>query len=328
VDNIRIAVLGAGGLGKVAVEIMSFKKTMKVVAICDKQGIAVSENGITTEQMMSCEKDGTVGAIAGIGRMSSDSIGDICKLKEKFDGILIALPNLPNDFIPSVVKRICDAGFNGIIVDVLKRTSAMKKIFALEEMVKKSKTTYITGAGATPGILSAAAVIASQSFVSVDNVDIHWGVGIENWEKYKATVREDIAHMPGFSVDKANEMTDADIEQLLEKTDGKLELKGMEHADDVLLERAAVIDSEEQCEVGGIIDTRNARKPVSTTMTLTGRTYDGKMSSHKFVLGDETCMGANVVGPALGYLKKAAWLKAHNAFGIFGSTEVMPQVVR
>lgn len=325
-ETIRLAVLGAGGLGKVAVEIVSFKKAVKIVAICDNKGFAFSEDGITPELMSSCEGK-SVGEMPGIGRISDDSIGDVCKMKSEFDGIFIALPNFPNDFIPSVVERICESGFEGAIVDVIKRSSAMKKVFELEEMVKKSKSTYITGAGATPGILSAAAVIASQSFISVDDVSINWGVGISNWEKYKATVREDIAHLPGFSLEKAQKMTDSEVEEFLDENKGKIELTGMEHADDILLERANVIEKEEQCQVGGIIDTRNAKKPVSTTMTLRGRTYDGKVSSHKFVLGDETSMGANVVGPALGYLKKAEWLRAHNAYGIFGSTEVMPQVL-
>ena len=76
------------------------------------------------------------------------------------------------------------------------------------------------------------------------------------------------------------------------------------------------------------MDTRHAKKPVSTTMTLTGLTYEGKRASHRFILGDETTMAANVVGPALGYLKRGVWLKAHHLFGVFGSTEFMPMVVR
>ena len=39
-------------------------------------------------------------------------------------------------------------------------------------------------------------------------------------------------------------------------------------------------------------------------------------------------MAANVIGPALGYLKRAAWLKERGIHGVFGSTEFMPMVVR
>jgi len=35
-----------------------------------------------------------------------------------------------------------------------------------------------------------------------------------------------------------------------------------------------------------------------------------------------------VIGPALGYLKRAHWLKTHEIYGIFGSTEFMPMVVQ
>jgi hypothetical protein len=153
-------------------------------------------------------------------------------------------------------------------------------------------------------------------------------VGIANWDAYKATIREDIAHMPGSSVERAKAMTDAEVEALLDARQGLLELHEMEHADDVLLQRVGVVQSPEQVTVGGVMDTRHARKPVSTTMTLTGITHEGKRASHRFVLGDETTMAANVVGPALGYLKRGVWLRDHRIFGVFGSTEFMPMVVR
>ena len=102
----------------------------------------------------------------------------------------------------------------------------------------------------------------------------------------------------------------------------------MEHADDILLQRVGVVQSPEQVEVGGVMDTRRAKKPVSTTMTLTGLTYEGKRSSHSFILGDETTMAANVIGPALGYLKRAAWLRQRGFYGVFGSTEFLPMIVR
>jgi hypothetical protein len=101
----------------------------------------------------------------------------------------------------------------------------------------------------------------------------------------------------------------------------------MEHADDVMLERAGVIDRS-QVIVGGIMDTRSAQKPVHTTMTLTGITFEGKRSEHKFILGDETSMAANVCGPALGYLKRAHWLRERGVHGVFGSAEMMPMVVK
>jgi hypothetical protein len=123
-------------------------------------------------------------------------------------------------------------------------------------------------------------------------------------------------------------LTDAEVTELLDKTDGKLVLHEMEHADDLLLERAGVVDSRDKVEVGGVLDTRSAKKPVTTTMSLTGTTFQGRRATHTFTLGDETSMAANVIGPALGYLKRALWLKERGLFGVFGSTEHMPMIVK
>lgn len=314
----RIAVLGAGGLGKAAVKIIGMKQEMRLVAICDQSGYAFNPDGLTG-----------LTSLTGLNRKeSTDSIGEIIKLGAEIDGVFVALPNLPNEFIPTVIKRFIEAGYNGVFTDALKRTGAMELMFKLDEGLKSVQNTYITGAGATPGLLTAAAVIAAQSFIEVTKVDIWWGVGISNWEEYKATIREDIAHLPGWTIDKARQLSDEEVEKLLDERDGKLELHEMEHADDLLLEMVGVVDSRDKVTVGGVMDTRSAKKPVTTTMTLTGKTFAGKISSHRFILGDETTMAANVIGPALGYLKRAKWLNAHGIYGIYGSTEFMPAVVK
>lgn len=321
----NIAVLGSGGLGKSVARIIEQKKEVKIIATCDKKGYLIDENGIDPKKIYSLGKEDS---IETIGNISDDTIGEIIKASKIIEGILITLPNLPNEFIPSVAKRFLDNNYKGTFSDPLKRTQAMKIMFGMDDFFKKHESTYITGTGATPGLLSAAAVLASQSFIKVDKVDIFWGVGIDNWEDYKGTIREDIAHLPNFSIEKAKTMTDKEVEELLDKTEGKLKFKNMGHADDILLKKVGVVDDLDQVIVGGIMDTRNTKKPVTTTMTLTGKTFDNKTSSHKFILGDETSMAANVLGPALGYLKRAIWLKQKNIYGVFGSTEFMPMVVR
>ena len=219
-------------------------------------------------------------------------------------------------------------GYQGAFSDPLKRTQAMKIMFGMNNFFRKNKSTYLTGTGATPGLLTAAAALAAQSFIKVEKVDIFWGVGIANWEEYRGTIREDIAHLPEFTTEKAKSMKDKEIEELLGKTDGILKFHNMEHADDILLKKAGIVDNLNQVSVGGIMDTRHAKKPVTTTMTLTGKTFDGKTSSHKFMLGDETTMASNVLGPALGYLKMAIWLRQNKIYGVFGSTEFMPMFVK
>ena len=353
----RVAVLGAGGLGKAAARIIGMKRELRLTAICDSQGLVTSAEGLDgravagltgdlVEGYRAClssrprrdrqahavsaqEKGGGVATAVEVeARHCDDPIGELLAMPEAFDAVLVALPNLPNEFIPGVIRRFADADRPLVFVDVLKRTRAVELMFGLDALVQRARSVVLTGCGATPGLLAAAAVLAAQSFIEVEKVDIWWGVGIANWDAYKATIREDIAHLPGYTVERAKAMSDAEVEALLERTNGFLELRRMEHADDVLLQRVGVVDDRERVEVGGVMDTRHPKKPVSTTMTLTGLTFEGKRSSHKFILGDETTMAANVIGPALGYLKRGAWLKARGLYGVFGSTEFLPMVVR
>ena len=318
----KIAILGAGGLGKAAAHIISRKETLQLVAIADLGGFVFDAGGIDAHELQNVKVGGSVAQMTN-GQRSEDAIGELIARHTEFDAVFVALPNLPNDFIPCVVQRFLEGGFQGALVDALKRTRAMEMMFDLDDLLKASKCTYLSGCGATPGLLTAAAAIAAQSFVRVEKVHIWWGVGIARWDDYKATIREDIAHLPGFDVDSAKTLSDGEVEELLNATDGKLTLYNMEHADDVMLERAGVC--ERDCvTVGGVMDTRNATKPVSTTMTLTGITFDGQRSEHKFILGDETTMAANVCGTALGYLARAAWLRERGIYGVFGSAEMMP----
>jgi len=161
----------------------------------------------------------------------------------------------------------------------------------------------------------------------VHSVKITFGVGIANWEAYRATIREDIAHMPGYDVHSARAMTDEEVAALLDRTQGILQLENMEHADDFMLELAGICDRD-QVTVGGIVDTRNPKKPLSTNVQLTGRTFEGKLSTHTFILGDETSMAANVCGPAFGYLKAGITLHQRGQHGLYTAAEVMPQFVR
>jgi hypothetical protein len=342
--RIRVAVLGAGGLGKAAARIIGMKRELALTAICDSRGIVTSAEALDGEfiagiagdlvegyRRREAEEHGAGGVAVATevdARHCEDSIGEIVERAGELDAVLITLPNLPNEFIPGVIERFARANASLVFVDVLKRTRAVELMLAMDPAVKAARSVVMTGCGATPGLLAAAAVLAAQSFIEVEKVDIWWGVGIANWDAYKATIREDIAHLPDYTVERAKAMTDADVEALLERTNGLLELRHMEHADDVLLQRAGVVDDLGRVEVGGVMDTRHPKKPVSTTMTLTGITFEGKRSHHTFTLGDETTMAANVIGPALGYLKRGLWLQSHGIFGVFGSTEFMPMVVR
>jgi Glutamate/Leucine/Phenylalanine/Valine dehydrogenase len=326
---LRVGVLGFGGLGQAAAKLLSSKREMILVAAADQKGYAYSTEGLNTDACITTyQKQGTVGYLEPVGTLSNNSIQDLIQATgDAVDGYFLALPNLPNDFIPNVAKEFIKAGWKGVLVDAIKRTSAVEQLLTMKDELQAAGITYMTGCGATPGLLTAAAALAAQSYAEIHNVVITFGVGIANWEAYRATVREDIGHMPGYSVETARAMTDAEVEALLDKTNGVLTLENMEHADDVMLEIAGIC-SRDRVTVGGVVDTRNPKKPLSTNVKITGRTFEGKISTHTFTLGDETSMAANVCGPAFGYLKAGQELHQRGISGLFTAAEIMPKFVK
>ncbi|AFZ27841.1 saccharopine dehydrogenase-like oxidoreductase [Cylindrospermum stagnale PCC 7417] len=324
---IRVGVLGFGGLGQAAAKVLAGKREMILVAVADQKGYAYSAEGLKIEECIKTyQSQGSVGYLEPVGTLSNQSIEDLIA-STQVDGYFLALPNLPNDFIPTVAKAFIKAGWRGVLVDAIKRTSAVEQLLAMKEELAAAGITYMTGCGATPGLLTAAAALAAQSYAEIHKVEITFGVGIANWEAYRATVREDIGHMPGYTVEVARAMTDAEVEALLDKTNGVLTLENMEHADDVMLEVAGICDRD-RVTVGGVVDTRNPKKPLSTNVKVIGRTFEGRISTHTFTLGDETSMAANVCGPAFGYLKAGKQLHQRGIYGIFTAAEIMPQFVK
>ena len=325
---ISVGVLGFGGLGQAAARVLALKQEMILVAAADKQGYAYTKFGLNAQECITTyQSQGSVGYLEPVGTISNRSIEDLIESADRVDGYFLALPNLPNNFISSVAQQFIRSGWRGVLVDAIKRTSAVEQLLAMKEELLAAGITYMTGCGATPGLLTAAAALAAQSYAEIHRVEITFGVGIANWEAYRATIREDIAHMQGFTVESAQAMTDAQVEALLDKTNGVLTLENMEHADDVMLELAGIVDRD-RVIVGGVVDTRNPKKPLSTNVKVTGRTFEGKISTHTFTLGDETSMAANVCGPAFGYLKAGQQLHQRGMYGIFTAAEIMPLFVR
>ncbi|WP_254566968.1 saccharopine dehydrogenase-like oxidoreductase [Oscillatoria sp. HE19RPO] len=324
---LRIGVLGFGGLGQAAARILAPKRETLWVAAADKQGYAYNSQGLNPDACIrTYHQQGSLGYLEPGGILSQDSIAELISQAD-VDGYFLALPNLPNTFMASVARQFIESGWRGVLVDALKRTSAVEQLLELQDDLQKAGITYMTGCGATPGLLTAAAALAAQSYAEIHSVKITFGVGIANWEAYRATIREDIAHIPGYTVAQAMAMSDAEVEALLDRTDGKLALENMEHADDIMLELAGIC-SRDRVTVGGIVDTRNPKKPLSTNVQITGRTFEGKISTHTFTLGDETSMAANVCGPAFGYLKAGVRLHQRGIYGLLTAAEVMPLFVQ
>jgi len=325
---VRVGVLGFGGLGQAAAKVLTSKQEMVLMAAADQKGYVYSTQGLNAEECIAVyQNQGSLGYLEPSGVLTNNSIQQLVASTKSIDGYFLALPNLPNDFIPSVAREFIQAGWRGVLVDAIKRTSAVEQLIAMRAELQAAGITYMTGCGATPGLLTAAAALAAQSYMEIHRVEITFGVGIANWEAYRATVREDIGHMPGYTVAAAKAMTDAEVEALLERTNGVLTLENMEHADDVMLELAGIVDRD-RVTVGGVVDTRNPKKPLSTNVKVTGRTFEGKISTHTFTLGDETSMAANVCGPAFGYLKAGYQLHQQEIYGIFTAAEIMPKFVK
>ncbi|MEZ2233847.1 saccharopine dehydrogenase-like oxidoreductase [Microcoleus sp.] len=325
---IRVGVLGYGGLGQAAARLLAPKREMLWVAAADQKGYAYAAEGLNSKECEAIYKSqGSLGYLESAGVLCDRSIQQLIQTAQGVDGYFLALPNLPNTFMASVARQFIESGWKGVLVDAIKRTSAVEQILTMKDELQAAGITYMTGCGATPGLLTAAAALAAQSYAEVHSVKITFGVGIANWEAYRATIREDIAHLPGYDVPKAQAMTDAEVEALLDSTNGLLKLENMEHADDIMLELAGICDRD-RVTVGGIVDTRNSKKPLSTNVQITGRTFEGKISTHTFTLGDETSMAANVCGPAFGYLKAGVMLQRKGISGLFTAAEIMPQFVK
>ncbi|MFQ3320626.1 MAG: hypothetical protein ACI8UR_002230 [Natronomonas sp.] len=339
-DDINFAVLGTGGIGRRALDYSTKKDSLTPVAACDRNGVAVDHDGLDVDELLAATEgniasDGGAVAVKQSGQQkgvaastqaqpTETPIDDIIAESDTIDAVLIALPNLEHDFIPRVADRFAEADYEGVLVDVLKRSRVIGMLDDRAEMLEDSGITFVCGAGATPGFLTGAAALAAQSFVEIEEVEIWWGVGLKSgYEDNRGTVREDIAHLDGYDIETARDLSDAEIEAIIEEHDGRIEFNDMEHADDVLLERAGICDAED-VTVGGILDVRSDEKPTTTTVSVTGRTFDGEVGTNTFQLDDNTSMEANVNGPALGYLKAGVRRNRAGEYGVFGPADLMP----
>ncbi|WP_207589375.1 transcriptional regulator [Halomontanus rarus] len=342
--DISFAVLGTGGIGRRTLEVSRHKDGLTPVAACDRHGVAIDFDGLDVDELLAATEgnidnevatDGGGAAVKQHGesrgvvaseqaRASDDSIQEIIDAGAEIDAVLLALPNYEHDFIPRVADRFVDGGYSGVLVDVLKRSRVIGMLDERADAFEDAGITFVCGAGATPGFLTGAAALAAQSFVEVHEVDIWWGVGLKSgYEDNRGTVREDIAHLDGYDIETARDLSDEEIGAIVDDHDGVIEFRDMEHADDVLLERAGICDAED-VSVGGLLDVRSDEKPTTTTVSVTGTTFDGERATNTFQLDDATSMEANVNGPALGYLKTGARRNRAGEYGVFGPVELMP----
>ena len=93
--QIRVAVLGAGGLGKSAAKIIGMKKEMKLVSICDSNGVLQKKEGLNIKAICNLPTGKSIAELPG-GKFSHDAIKDVIDWSGNYDGVFVALPNMPN----------------------------------------------------------------------------------------------------------------------------------------------------------------------------------------------------------------------------------------
>ena len=73
----NIAILGAGGLGRAAVELLDQKEEFRLVAICDHEGYAYHPQGLTSAIFDKIPVMTSVGTLSEFGAFSDDPIGGL-----------------------------------------------------------------------------------------------------------------------------------------------------------------------------------------------------------------------------------------------------------
>ena len=70
VQQIRIALLGAGGLGKAAARIVSMKHELRLTVVCDSRGVVASAAGVSPEMLSRVSGD----LVDGVRRAQQDGL--------------------------------------------------------------------------------------------------------------------------------------------------------------------------------------------------------------------------------------------------------------
>ena len=82
----NIAILGAGGLGKAAAQIIEHKKEMTLVALADAGGFVYNQSGIGADDVLRVKIGGSVSQMEN-GIETSDAIGETIALGHKIDAV-------------------------------------------------------------------------------------------------------------------------------------------------------------------------------------------------------------------------------------------------
>jgi glycerol-3-phosphate dehydrogenase len=146
--NLKVAVLGAGGLGRGMAQMVQARRDFQLCAIADTTGYAFNEAGLCLEALMATKTVENYAAEASVVP-STDAIQALFEAHgSQLDAVFLALPNLPVDFFAKTLRRLAESGcFQGVLVDALKRTQAVEHLLPLDSLLRSQRMLYITGAG-------------------------------------------------------------------------------------------------------------------------------------------------------------------------------------
>lgn len=114
------------------------------------------------------------------GTFSNKSIQDLLATKT-VDGYFLALPNLPNTFMADVTKQFIVSGWQGVLVDALKRSNAVEQLLKLRI---NSSWNHLLDRMWVHSWFTHRRRNHSCLKLCLHHVQISFGVGIVNWEAY------------------------------------------------------------------------------------------------------------------------------------------------
>lgn len=134
---IKVGILGFGGLGQAASRVLAPKSEMIWVTAADRKGYAHNKAGLDADAALAAYGKGSLGYLEPYGVFSSNSIQEA--IETQTEGYFLALPNLPNTFMAEVAQQFIRSGWQGVIVDAIKRTSAMKQLLRAQRRTATSR---------------------------------------------------------------------------------------------------------------------------------------------------------------------------------------------
>ena len=83
--KLRLAVLGAGGLGRSMVRLAEQKPGIVLVSICDSTGVAIDPEGLVSEDVLAAAEGGAVADTPRAGRRVRDPLGEMIAARDIID---------------------------------------------------------------------------------------------------------------------------------------------------------------------------------------------------------------------------------------------------